>query len=137
MSSTVFGQLLDEQIDIFRNSFSSVSLDGLAIDELYENDVLRRHRHNLILSLEDGLLLYYFDVDRKALPWPVFPAGSSRALQNRAITPAEGSESAHLKYFAAMIFLLTSSATILYPEMVEYTGPIGGGQAFEVRESLR
>jgi hypothetical protein len=39
------------------------NLDGLAIDELYENDVLRRHRHNLIFSLEDGLLLYYFDVD--------------------------------------------------------------------------
>src|SRR3954453_6663752 len=37
-------------------------LDGVIMDELYVSDVLRRHRHNLIFSLQDGLLIYYYPV---------------------------------------------------------------------------
>ena len=39
------------------------------IDEMYEADVHHRHKHNMILSIEDGLLSY-FDQNDKNIPFP-------------------------------------------------------------------
>jgi len=111
--------------------------DYLVMDQLYEDDVLRRHRHDLILSLKDGLLLYYYDVDGMALPWPVFQVRSTKVeLKNYDIVPEEGWEFAHFRLFATYIFMATSSATILFPEMTDYMGPTGGGRRLEIPESL-
>jgi hypothetical protein len=112
------------------------NLDNLIMDELYEDDVLRRHRHNLVLSLKDGLLLYYYDVDGMALPWPVFQLGSTKVeLKNYVIIPDKEWELAHFRLFATYIFMATSAATILFPEMTDYMGPTGGGRRLEVPDS--
>ena len=105
-------------------------------NELYEDDVLRRHRHNLVLSLKDRLFLYYYDVDGMALPRPVFQLGSAKVeLKNYGIIPDKEWEIAHFRLFATYIFMATSAATILFPEMTGYMGSTGGGRRLEVPDS--
>ena len=101
------------------------------VDEVgtfYEADIPHRHRHNMILSLDDGVLLYADSGSgEKSLPVPVVAAGVSPAgqpvgqkyLKNRFVKPIEGVQS-HIRLFCSYIFMLVSSTTILYPEMSEY-----------------
>ena len=70
------------------------------------------------------------------MPWPVFQVGSTNVeLKNYVIVPEEGWEFAHFRLFAIYIFMATSTATILFPEMTDYMGPTGGGRRLEVPES--
>ncbi len=80
-----------------------------------------RHRHNLILSIDDGLLAYY-DKNDKTLMYPVIKEN----LKNRFITPSDNTY-AHFKLFSSYLHLGASSATILYPEITDYMGSIEGG----------
>ena len=81
-----------------------------------------RHKHNLILSIEDGLLAY-FDKNDKTLMYPVF---RNEELKARLSIP-DTNPYTHFKLFSAYMFLGTSSATILYPEITDYMGSIVGG----------
>ncbi len=94
----------------------------MEINELYEDNTLYRHRHNLILSMEDGILFYY-DETPKSIMYPVF---RGKELKNRFAKP-ETNKLVHYKLFASYMFLGTSSTTILYPEMTDYMGSITGG----------
>lgn len=92
------------------------------INNLYNSDVLNRHKHNMVLSVNDGLLLYH-DKNGKSLPYPRI-GGSD--LPHRFMYPSEGSD-IHLKLFATYLFLLTASKTKLYPEIADYLWPGEGG----------
>lgn len=96
------------------------------INKLYGDSTEYRHRHNLILSVEDGLLAYY-DNNGKTMMYPV--RGNTK-LKNRFVAPGENPY-VHLKYFASYLFMGTSSATILYPEISDYMGAIDGGYNYD------
>lgn len=96
------------------------------INSFYESDIEIRHRHNLILSLKDGLLAYA-DSNNKTLMFPeimgrIQSDGSlspREQLKNRLVI-SEDSKNTHIKLFCSYMFLLSSSVTILYPEVTNY-----------------
>ena len=92
------------------------------INQMYEPNVEYRHRHNLILSIEDGLLAY-FDNNNKTMMYP--HVGDN--LKNRFTYPTENPY-VHFKFFASYLFMGTSSSTILYPEITNYMGNVNGGE---------
>jgi len=95
------------------------------IDSFYDSDVARRHRHNMVLSLHDGLLLYA-DRNGKAIMFPELTGRlvgeqltAHEIFSNYFVKPGAGSY-AHIRIFCSYIFLLTSSATVLYPDISTY-----------------
>ena len=100
-------------------------LDGLAlfIDELYESKVEQRHKHNMVLSIEDGLLTYIDQLGRDS-PYP--EVRGERQLvrfQWPDTNPIN-----HFKSFAASMFMLAVNKTLLYPELSFYMGTVEGGK---------
>jgi hypothetical protein len=100
--------------------FDLSSIENI-IDGLYDN-VEHRHKHNMILSVNDGLLCYV-DHNSKTLPYPRL---KSVDLKHRFSIPAEN-KYIHFKLFGAYMFMLTSSKTLLYPDFSDYVGNIKGG----------
>lgn len=92
------------------------------IDGLYESQIEHRHRHNMILSIEDGLLSY-FDSNSKTLPYCRL---NKVDLKNRFTCPGHN-EHVHFKFFASYMFMLTASKTLFYPDISDYMGSITGG----------
>lgn len=91
------------------------------INSIYQDSIPYRYRHNLILSIEDGLLLYY-DNNKKNM---MYPEWNSIKLKNRFVKIHENPYT-HFKIFASYLFLGTTSGTILYPEITDYFGSIQG-----------
>ena len=92
------------------------------IDDMYEADVRYRHKHNMILSIEDGLLSY-FDQNDTTIPYPRF---NGINLHNRFTYP-HINDYIHFKLFGTYMFMLTVSKTLLYPEFSDYIGDFAGG----------
>jgi hypothetical protein len=92
------------------------------IDSWYGPDVQHRHKHNMILSVEDGLLSY-FDKNDFNLPYSRLRGVD---LKHRFTYPGDN-KYVHVKLFSSYMFLLTSSKTLFYPEFSDYVGTIVGG----------
>jgi len=99
--------------------FDVTSID---IDSLYEKDIEHWQKHNMILSIEDGLLSY-FDSNGKTLPYSRL---KSIDLKYRFTIPHENKYT-HFKLFTSYMFMMTSSKTLMYPEISDYMGSIVGG----------
>jgi len=63
------------------------------IDELYDQNILPRQKHNLIISIEDGLIAYR-DENQKVLMHPIF---RNQQLKNTLIKPPTDNPNLHLK----------------------------------------
>lgn len=100
-------------------------LEGLAlfIDELYEPGIEQRHKHNMVLSIEDGLLTYIDQAGRDS-PYPEV-AGARQLV--RFQWPSTN-PTVHFMSFAASMFILTVNKTMLYPEVSFYMGTVEGGK---------
>lgn len=100
-------------------------LEGLAlfIDELYEPDVEQRHKHNMVLSIEDGLLTYIDQAGRDS----AYPEVAGQRQLVRFQWP-DTNPISHFKSFAASMFILTVNKTLLYPELSFYMGTVEGGK---------
>lgn len=92
------------------------------IDALYNPTVLHRHKHNMILSVEDGLLSYV----SKEINLP-YPRLARVDLKHRFTYPDENPY-VHLKFFGSNLFMLTANKTLLYPEFADYLGDLSGGR---------
>jgi len=92
------------------------NLDSLSeeIDGLYEDDIQTWQKHNLVLSIEDGLLAYY-DNNKKSLMFPYV----GTKLKNRFTRPDKNPNS-HFFFASSYIFMGTTSASIYYPEITDY-----------------
>jgi hypothetical protein len=101
------------------------SLDDIEnqIDAMYDAAVESRHKHNLILSLEDGLISYR-SPDGKSLPYPKL---ASDDVKNRFTWP-DTNKYVHLKLFSSCMFILSANRTLLFPEFSFYMGTIEGGK---------
>lgn len=97
-------------------------LDGLEneIDELYDTETRPHNRHNMILSIDDGLLCYV-DQNNRSLPYSQI---KREGLRNRFIVPTHSNYS-HFKFFAAYTYMITNNRTGLYPEISDYVGNFG------------
>lgn len=92
------------------------------INSLYDSDIKPYQKHNLILSIEDGLFAY-FDENDKTL---MFPFHRGKALKNRFVKP-DSNKNCHFNYFSSYFFLAMSSISILYPEITNYIMDWKGG----------
>ncbi|MDO9325470.1 MAG: hypothetical protein Q7T80_10995 [Methanoregula sp.] len=95
-------------------------------DSIYEGIALT-NRHNLILSIEDGLICYYDGI--KSM---MYPMHRGKQLKNRIII--SDAKIQYFKMFASYFFIGTSGTTILYPDISDYMGDISGG--FNIDESM-
>ncbi|HNO24668.1 MAG TPA: hypothetical protein PKK94_16945, partial [Leptospiraceae bacterium] len=111
----LFSFLICEKLD-----FDFVNLVN-EFDSIYKG-IKVTHRHNMILSINDGLFLYY-DKNAKTM---MYPFHNNAKLLNRIVKP-ESDKYCFLKLFSSYMFLGTSSTTILYPELSQYMGSISGG----------
>jgi len=84
-------------------------------------DVDVTNRHNLILSIDDGLICYY-DGNNQSM---MYPMHREKILKNRIITAED--KNIYFKIFTSYFFLATSSTTLLYPELSNYMGTIQRG----------
>ncbi|WP_449416604.1 DUF6602 domain-containing protein [Phormidium nigroviride] len=96
------------------------------INNIYDVDLPYRYRHNLVLSLEDGLLLYYDSRERRSLYYPyILRENLPENLKNRLMKP-DSNDVIHYKLFATYIFMGISQTTILFPEMADYISDNNG-----------
>lgn len=89
------------------------------INELYSSEIEYHNRHNLILSVDDGLIAY---CDNKQVKKPPATTGfpyKKEKLKNRFLR-METEAFFHFDNFAGMIFGALSRTTILFPEMLHY-----------------
>ncbi|MCC7681066.1 DUF6602 domain-containing protein [Janthinobacterium sp. FW305-128] len=112
----IFSFLVCESFD-----FDSTSLPS-EVSTWYDSDVKNHHKHNMVLSIKDGLLLY---VDEKNKTW-MYPPSRYIPSKNRLLTPGDN-EAIHFHYFVSYMFMSTTSTTILFPEMTEYMPSLVGG----------
>lgn len=117
---------------IYDNLFSflickklNFNIDNLPIEinSYYESDIEPRQKHNLILSIDDGLLAY-IDGNGKTLMYPWMPKDG--ALRNRFVIPDDNKD-IHFHFFSSYFFMSTSSISIYFPDLSLYLTNIKGG----------
>ncbi|MGN7740341.1 DUF6602 domain-containing protein [Pseudomonas sp. 22526] len=90
------------------------------IDAMYDSSIEHRHKHNLILSIDDGVLAYASEGG--FLPYSSL-AGIN--LKHQLFRPTEGGV-CHIRAFAMFVFMITASKTLFYPEISDYLGSLDG-----------
>ena len=100
------------------------NIDNLCNDlnSYYNPDIQPWQKHNLILSMEDGLYAYYDENDKTMM----FPIHRGKTLKNRFVKP-DGNRNCHFNYFSSYFFLAMSSISIYYPEITNYITEWTGG----------
>lgn len=101
------------------------------LSEIYV-EIPYHRRHNMVLSIKDGILLYYDDSVKRNGHFPIKPG---RNLKNMLAIP-EGNDYLHFKLFCSYMFLGTTTGSILYPEMTDYIGSLIGKGYLENQENL-
>lgn len=94
------------------------------IDSYYEQDIKPWQKHNLILSVNDGLLAYY---DNSAVTFMYPYTKNGLSLKNRFVKP-DKNKNVHFLFLSSYIFMGTTSSSIYYPEMSNYLVNFNGGQ---------
>lgn len=112
----IFSFLVCERFSFNPNELAS------DVSSWYDADIQIHHRHNLVLSIKDGLLLY---VDMNGKSW-MYPTHSLGKIRNRFVSPVE-IPNLHFYMFCNYMHIATSSTTLLYPEMSAYMRPLGRG----------
>ncbi|MBF8669580.1 hypothetical protein IR012_08360 [Pseudomonas putida] len=116
----IFSILVCEGFDFDPNSLAN------EIGKWYETDIKSHHKHNMILSIENGIALY---MHSNGKAW-MYPPTHKSPAKNRFLAPNEN-KNLHLHLFCSYMFLATSSATILYPEITKYMPPLAGGLNYD------
>ncbi|MNC00008.1 hypothetical protein D3C75_473200 [compost metagenome] len=101
--------LICEKFDFNTDSLHS------EISSFYETDTKTHHKHNMILSIADGLLLYVDECNR---PW-LYPTQRDRPIKNRFVVP-HSNPLTHFHLFCSYMSHGVGSATTIAPEMVKY-----------------
>jgi hypothetical protein len=91
------------------------------MNSLYHTSVLPRHKHNLILSVDDGLLLYF---DKSLNP---IPSIEQRVLDNCFVFPDENPY-CHFYVFLTSMHILMNTRTEIMPELGQHAGELEGGK---------
>lgn len=98
------------------SEFAFKTPDSNAFDDLYDSDVPACHKHNMVLSLTDGVLLYRTADGRQYS----VPNIGDDAYTNCWIPAKDDDPYFHFEIFAHFLFMMTSQKHLLYPEWVDY-----------------
>jgi hypothetical protein len=79
--------------------------------------VAREHRHNLVLSIEDGLLCYK-NHKLRDVAW-MLPVTRGVPMKNRFMHPGDSGRN-HFGIFTAYLFMMCANATVFMPEIGKY-----------------
>jgi hypothetical protein len=121
---TLADKNFSRETNVYDQMFSFLVCEGFDFDYSslshevsgwYDDDIQNHHKHNLVLSVEDGLLLY---VDKNKVSW-MYPSIPTYPVKCRFLE-ANSNDPLHFHYFCSYMFLATSSATVLFPEMATY-----------------
>tara|TARA_R110002012_G_scaffold279098_1_gene467018 strand:- start:18631 stop:19443 length:813 start_codon:yes stop_codon:yes gene_type:complete len=103
----IFSFLICEKLDF--------ELEKLNFDDLYDVEINKNFRHNMILSIKDGLFLYF---DEKITSYPI--SANLELDRNYLHKPTDDNPNEHFLAFSHYFFMSTESASIFYPEIVNY-----------------
>ena len=93
---------------------------AVTINNIYSNDICASTRHNLILSIQDGVAAYYSEKENGIplfIPYPMF---NQQPVKASVIPPIESDGHNHIKIFANYVYMGTSSATLINPDITSY-----------------
>lgn len=85
------------------------------LHNLYSEDILHRHRHNIILSISDGILLYYTGKMNYYYPYT-----ATKIEQQKFIEIDDKEDIKHFIHFISGLIMGVKLATILSPDMGMY-----------------
>lgn len=102
------------------------------LNSLYESDIAHRNKHNMILSIDDGLLLYMFPGHTgvgtvKHMPVPVANNPEFQVQKNVFLARTKENPNYHLQTFCTYLFSRTQSISILSPDLSHYLGVANKG----------
>lgn len=106
---TLFTVLICEKFDF--------NLKASKPSEFYDNSIPPRYWHNLVLSLDDGVLVYNYERDHC---WPVLAKGSLLIPSNQICYPKEDAAIPYLEIFGHLYNLGISVTSLFYPELRNY-----------------
>ena len=85
-------------------------------------------RHNIILSLKDGLIAYQKNDSEILYPFPVRNVDKKKRRLKHKIVFAKENSIEHIRHFVSLIHTGLNSITVLFPDMGRY---IKGGEDLE------
>lgn len=106
------------------------------LNSLYESEIEPRNKHNMVLSIDDGLLLYMSPGQTivgtiKHMPVPVVNNPEYQVQKNVFLARTEETQNYHLQTFCTYLFSRTQSISILLPDLAHYLGVVNKG-AFQI-----
>lgn len=118
----VFTFLICEEFD-FASGQEEVQVEKIntAMDEAYADETDRSHRHNLILSIKDGLILYKGPGQPGDYIYPTNYEQRAFPYALRRTTDAID----HLKRFASYVYLGVAGGSIIFPDLSSYMNKYG------------
>ena len=75
-------------------------------------------RHNLILSINDGIFCYANHLIERNVAW-MYPKTHNEQMKNRLVFPGESGKN-HFDIFAAYMFMICANTTIYLPDIGSY-----------------
>lgn len=91
---------------------------AVTINNIYSNGIHPNHRHNLILSINDGMAAYYSEKDdgiHLSIPYPIF---YGQPVKTVVTDPTKDND--HIKSFASFMFMGVSGTTLIKPDITSY-----------------
>jgi Domain of unknown function (DUF6602) len=79
------------------------------VSGFYDKNIAIRHRHNFVLSIDDGLLVY--NLAGRSFPY-------NQNLKDMFVKAND--KHAHFKVFLIYLFMVISNKTLFYPELANY-----------------
>ena len=113
--------LICERFDFATNNLTN------ELNSFYESGIEPRNKHNMILSIDDGLLLYRFPGDTEAgvvkhMPAPVVNNPEFQVQKNVFLVRSHENPYQHFQIFCTYLFSRTQSISILSPDLAYYLG---------------
>jgi len=120
-SDRILTFLICERFDFDNNNLTN------ELNTFYESDIEPRNKHNMILSIDDGLLLYNFPGHTEAgvvkhSPVPVVTKPTFQVQKNVFLARSDGNPYLHFQIFCTYLFSRTRSISILSPDIAHYLG---------------
>jgi hypothetical protein len=102
------------------------------LNSLYSSEIEPKNKHNMILSIDDGLLLYAFPEDSDAgsvknMPVPVVNKTTFQVQKNVFLIRSEENPYLHFQTFCTYLFSRTQSISISTPDLTHYLGKFNKG----------
>jgi hypothetical protein len=118
------GHHFDQLVSFLICEKLSFKFDDLTADiskHYDKEEVPALYRHNLVLSIEDGILCYKNHLLERNIAW-MYPWTRNELMKNRLVFPGTSGRN-HFGLFTAYMFLMCVNATIYLPELRDYDTP--------------